>query len=313
MDLRMFNDFSVTEAIGGNHYHLDTDDGVADCVNFIFNRGFIINLLEYDTSSFINQNLIGEMNYLMINVDFFGREVLEIDGSIYPRRPGTVTIDHPLGSRITYHIPTRRYTGISIGYDLNGFRLIGCDDLPPTAEVIESIMVRYTVDSRLNFELGPRSEADLYALRMIMKDPKTMDEDLVHAIVSDLLRNMYLVDKADPVEIQGSPNRVIDDDLWERLMLDGMDSSSIQDICGELGVDKYSISRSFSKLYGHTPYAFHKRHRMMCAAAMIILGERRMNEVSAMAGYSNESKFAGSFKSLFGCRPKHFRILDGLY
>jgi len=54
------------------------------------------------------------------------------------------------------------------------------------------------------------------------------------------------------------------------------------------------------------PYAYYKKHRLIRAAAIIILGEKNMEAVANEVGYESASKFAIAFKELFGVRPKHF-------
>ncbi|MBQ8180290.1 MAG: hypothetical protein IJ026_07670 [Candidatus Methanomethylophilaceae archaeon] len=88
-DIRIYNDFTVSDVHGGRLYRLETPEGVADCTNFIFEEGFVVNRMDFRVREFTNQDRIGEMNYLMLNFPVHGRSVVEYGGNLFPRVPGT--------------------------------------------------------------------------------------------------------------------------------------------------------------------------------------------------------------------------------
>lgn len=75
--------------------------------------------------------------------------------------------------------------------------------------------------------------------------------------------------------------------------------------------DKHEISLTmlktgFKNIYGTSPYEFLRIRRMEYAALLIKEGSFRMNEVAAMVGYQNASKFAGAFRNVIGINPKEY-------
>jgi AraC-like DNA-binding protein len=306
MEIRVFNDF-VSRPIGrGRVYEMKLDDGCARVTNFVFDRGFVINFFDMSTAYFTNQDRIGSMNYLMINATLMGRYVARQENSIRSRIQGMGIIHHPSSQREHIRIPTMRYIGLSIGLDLNGFRPIGLDDLPDVSVVLDDICARYRMDSMDPFILDDDMMMELYALKSLLDDPDSVDDDVAAVLVSDLVRRLYESDGPRFSEIRGSEDTRLEDELYSRIMFDLGVVPSINGICEEIGADKYGISRGFKKVYGDTPYSLQRHYRLITAGSRMLLGERSMEAVSESAGYGKENKFATAFRKEFGFRPKHF-------
>lgn len=97
-----------------------------------------------------------------------------------------------------------------------------------------------------------------------------------------------------------------EDIVYNRIMSDLSTVPQIDEICSELRIDKYEISRRFKKTYGETPYSMQRHHRLLKAGSILLLGERNMETVAKAVGYTTENKFASAFRKEFGFRPKHF-------
>lgn len=63
----------------------------------------------------------------------------------------------------------------------------------------------------------------------------------------------------------------------------------------------------FSQIYGDTPYAYLKKYKMNLAAQWLKDGERKIGDIALELGYSNASKFAKAFQSVYGVLPKDYR------
>lgn len=143
-----------------------------------------------------------------------------------------------------------------------------------------------------------------------LQDP--MDLDRIDSLVADvILRLCY----QKPVELCDRGEGFVkgpEDELCNLLMsnLDG--PLDIGTLCEGIGTNRYNISQRFSKIYGYTPYAFHKHLRLIKAGAEIAFGDKTMREVSESVGYGTENKFADAFRREFGCRPRGFAsVVDG--
>ncbi len=107
-----------------------------------------------------------------------------------------------------------------------------------------------------------------------------------------------------------------EDRLYDRLASCYDRPCNMREACLDLGMDRCNICSSFSKVYGDTPYAFHKRQRMLCASGELMVGDEPIGAIANGIGFQKESKFAEEFQKMFGCTPSRFRkrcrsMLDG--
>ena len=66
----------------------------------------------------------------------------------------------------------------------------------------------------------------------------------------------------------------------------------------------------FAHIYGDTPYAHLKKYKMNLAAQMLTDGQMKIGDIALELGYSNASKFAKAFQSVYGVLPKDYRKKD---
>ena len=63
----------------------------------------------------------------------------------------------------------------------------------------------------------------------------------------------------------------------------------------------------FAHIYGDTPYVYLKRYKMNLAANILLNENRKIGDIALELGYSNASKFAKAFQSVYGILPKDYR------
>ena len=63
----------------------------------------------------------------------------------------------------------------------------------------------------------------------------------------------------------------------------------------------------FSHSYGDTPYAYLKKYKMNLAAQWLSENKMKIVDIALELGYSNASKFAKAFQSVYGMLPKDYR------
>lgn len=63
----------------------------------------------------------------------------------------------------------------------------------------------------------------------------------------------------------------------------------------------------FAHIYGDTPYSHLKKYKMNLAAQMLTDGQVKIGDIALELGYSNASKFAKAFQSVYGVLPKDYR------
>lgn len=63
----------------------------------------------------------------------------------------------------------------------------------------------------------------------------------------------------------------------------------------------------FSQIYGDTPYGYLKKYKMNLAARDLLESKKKIGDIAVELGYSNASKFAKAFQSVYGELPKDYR------
>ncbi|MBR7006358.1 MAG: helix-turn-helix domain-containing protein [Candidatus Methanomethylophilaceae archaeon] len=298
-EVKIYNDFRITPFQGGFRYLLTNEGGqvTVDCHQF--DSGFVVNHMRAETRRFSNQNHVGEMNYIMIDVTIRGRMAISGGGSADSLFPGRTLIYHPMNVRAFMEVLTESYESITVGIDLNRFC---AEEGNPEAKGLEEFASNPR--SMMPFMLSGRGMAILSAIRAMITGSR--DDGLMHRLVSDLVTEARSCQdhriKVHSATVFKEPQDI----LYDSLASGGSD----QDIgrrCEELGIDKYNINRKFRCSYGVTPYALYKKMRLWDAAARLILSDDPIGEVAKDAGYLKEGKFASAFSKEVGCAPRSFR------
>ena len=60
MEIRIYNDFDSVPTEKGRLYTMETEDGSASVINHVFDEGFVVNRMDFETSYLTNQNRINE-------------------------------------------------------------------------------------------------------------------------------------------------------------------------------------------------------------------------------------------------------------
>ncbi len=87
-DFRICNDFTSTPTEDGFLYEMKRDGKCARVHHFPLNDEFRLNLTDTTLSKYCNQDRIGFMGYLMINVNLRGRLNATVGSGSYSTTPG---------------------------------------------------------------------------------------------------------------------------------------------------------------------------------------------------------------------------------
>ncbi len=130
------------------------------------------------------------------------------------------------------------------------------------------------------------------------------DIGLIHRLVSDVVMELYRSNEISFVDPPSYPG--IEDKMYEAVVNYTHSVPDIAAICKDLHTDRFNISKAFSRQYGLTPYAFHKRFRIIGATKRILVEGSDIMTAAKGAGYIKEGKFAEAFRKEFGCNPSQF-------
>lgn len=83
---------------------------------------------------------------------------------------------------------------------------------------------------------------------------------------------------------------------------------SLRGIIQEQAISARTFFNYFKEEYGLSPYEFINIEKMNFAHDLLVDENMRVNEVSALLGYTSQSTFASSFKNHFGYTPREAKI-----
>ena len=82
---------------------------------------------------------------------------------------------------------------------------------------------------------------------------------------------------------------------------------SLEQLAKEVHLNLSVFHLIFSHIYGDTPYAYLKKYKMNLAAQWLSENKMKIGDIALELGYSNASKFAKAFQSVYGMLPKDYR------
>lgn len=104
-------------------------------------------------------------------------------------------------------------------------------------------------------------------------------------------------------EIQTHKEKAIRDYLIQHLD----EKISLEHLAKEAHLSLTVFHKVFSHIYGDTPYAYLKKYKMNLAADILLNENKKIGDIALELGYSNASKFAKAFQSVYGVLPKDYR------
>jgi len=88
-DVKIYNDYNRAPIDGGYEYVMEDEGGSAKVRNYIFDSGFLLNHIDDNARVLVNQDRVGQMDYLLINAGLYGRVNIEVDSGSHSRVAGT--------------------------------------------------------------------------------------------------------------------------------------------------------------------------------------------------------------------------------
>ncbi len=82
---------------------------------------------------------------------------------------------------------------------------------------------------------------------------------------------------------------------------------SMEELCRRFALNPTALKTGFKKMYGKSPAAHIKAHRMERAAALLRQSDEPIADIAARIGYDSQSKFTAAFKQTYGIVPREYR------
>ena len=81
----------------------------------------------------------------------------------------------------------------------------------------------------------------------------------------------------------------------------------INEIAKKLNISLRTLERKFYNLYKMSPIKFYVKLRIKFARNLLFYDDRKINEISSIAGFNYNSVFINSFKKIYNKTPSEYR------
>lgn len=81
----------------------------------------------------------------------------------------------------------------------------------------------------------------------------------------------------------------------------------VEEIAGFAGISKRDCFRCFKRQLNSSPNIYLLQFRMNRAAEMILMTDKKMNQIAFLCGFSSATYFATKFREIYGMSPKAYR------
>ncbi len=89
----------------------------------------------------------------------------------------------------------------------------------------------------------------------------------------------------------------------EMLVADPVNPPDLREIAARVGMSRSKFYQDFKMVFGHSPTAYLRRHRLHIARQLLRQGRRNVTEAAFAAGFNNLSYFTRAFTAEFGVSP----------
>jgi len=86
---------------------------------------------------------------------------------------------------------------------------------------------------------------------------------------------------------------------------------SLKVLADEVGISLKKLKEGFKEIYGDTVYSYILNYKMEYARKLLERGNKNVNEIGLIIGYSTASHFIAAFKKKYGTTPKKYLQASG--
>ena len=85
------------------------------------------------------------------------------------------------------------------------------------------------------------------------------------------------------------------------------DPPSLSELARVVGTNEFKLKRGFRELFGNSPYAFLRAHKLETARAYLLDTDLSIAEIAYQVGYSDPAHLTNAFRKKYGLRPSDLR------
>lgn len=230
------------------------------------------------------------------------------DGSVTYVASGDLKVDDRTHHAVDFVLPTSRYRGVTIAFDLATAPASIARALPGFSADLHSIKRRFCRDGRPFLIRGCKQASHIAA--ELYEAPQRTRAGYCQLKALEML---LFLDTLEPAEEHGGfayfPRSRVGrvKEACAHMVADLSVDVTVEEAAKMAGLSLTSFKECFKGVYGTSPAAYVRGARMAQAARLLKATDARIADIAASVGYDSPSKFSVAFKAALDATPREYR------
>ena len=228
---------------------------------------------------------------------------------LYYMEAGDMRIDRRVHHTGNMNFPLCHYHGITVGFQLESAAASFKAAMPSVSVDLELLAEKFGSRERpfviRKNEAVERIFSDLYNV------PSEIRTDYFRIKITELLIRLTMINAEErneerPYFYSGQIEKI---KTMHNLMVSDLSKSyTLDELSESFGISLSSLKSCFKGVYGSPVYSYMREYRMNYAASLLVQDSHmKINEIAALVGYDNPSKFSAAFRDTMGVTPLEYR------
>ena len=228
---------------------------------------------------------------------------------LYYMEAGDMRIDRRVHHTGSMNFPLRHYHGLTIGFQLERAETAFKVAMPSVSVDLNQLSEKFGNREKpfviRKNEAVERIFSDLYNV------PSEIRTDYFRIKITELLIRLSMVkaeeqNEEKPYFYSGQIEKI--KAMHEIMVSDLSKSYTLDELSAEFGMSLSMLKSCFKGVYGSPVYSYMREYRMNYAASLLVQDNHvKINEIAALVGYDNPSKFSAAFRDTMGVTPLEYR------
>ena len=228
---------------------------------------------------------------------------------LYYMEAGDMRIDRRVHHTGSMNFPLCHYHGLTIGFQLERAEAAFKAEMPSVLVDINHLAEKFGNGERpfviRKNEAVERIFSDLYNV------PSEIRTDYFRIKITELLIRLSMIKAEErseekPYFYSGQIEKI--KAMHELMVSDLSKSYTLDELSAEFDMSLSMLKSCFKGVYGSPVYSYMREYRMNYAASLLVQDSHmKINEIAALVGYDNPSKFSAAFRETMGVTPLEYR------
>lgn len=228
---------------------------------------------------------------------------------LYYMEAGDMRIDRRVHHTGSMNFPLCHYHGLTIGFQLERAEATFKADMPWVDIDLHMLAEKFGNSKKpaviRKNEAAEKIFADLYNV------PSQIRRDYFRIKITELLIQlsaMEITEQSDEKQYFYSGQIEKINAIHELMISDLTKSYTLDELSERFDIALSSLKSCFKGVYGSPVYSYMREYKMNYAASLLVQDNHiKINEIAALVGYDNPSKFSAAFRDTMGVSPIKYR------